>query len=135
RLRRQLAERESRKAVEHARTVQGVKVVTCRTGVTDRVTMRRMAADMLQRLKSGVVVLGGSENGKVNLVAMVSPDLTAKLGADKLIRPVAEKVSGGGGGKPELAEAGGKNPERLDEALEFVYEVVDQVLEGSRQPR
>jgi alanyl-tRNA synthetase len=134
RLRRQLAERESRKAVEHARTVQGVKVVTCRTDVTDRVTMRRMAADMLQRLKSGVVVLGGSENGKVNLVAMVSPDLTAKLRADQLIRPVAEKVGGGGGGKPELAEAGGKNPERLEEALEFVYEVVDQVLEGSRQP-
>jgi alanyl-tRNA synthetase len=76
------------------------------------------------RLGSGVVVVGGAADGKVSLVAAVTRDLTKRYHAGKLIQTVAQVVGGGGGGRPDLAQAGGKDPARLDEALALVHELI-----------
>ncbi|MER3461418.1 MAG: hypothetical protein C4303_10250, partial [candidate division GAL15 bacterium] len=70
------------------------------------------------RLRSAAVVLGSAQDGRVTLVAMVTKDLCHRLPAADLIRPVAELVGGRGGGRPDLAHAGGRDPQRLDEALQ-----------------
>jgi alanyl-tRNA synthetase len=85
----------------------------------------RAAADRLRdRLGSGVVCLGGAHDGKVNLVAAVTKDLTKRFQAGKLIQEVAKVVGGGGGGRPDLAQAGGKDAAKLDDALNLVYDYV-----------
>ena len=73
-------------------------------------------------------MLGSAANGNVALIVGVTKDLTARIQAGKVIGPVAQKVGGKGGGRPDLAEAGGKNPEALDSALQEVYRVVDSLL-------
>jgi alanyl-tRNA synthetase len=77
---------------------------------------------------SGIVVLGLASNGKASLVAVVSQDLQDRLHAGKIIRKVAELVGGSGGGRPDFAQAGGKNPENLDGALQAVYNIVAEFL-------
>jgi alanyl-tRNA synthetase len=82
-------------------------------------------ADTLRdRLGSGVVCVGSVVDGRVNLVAAVTKDLTKRYPAGKLIQEVARAVGGGGGGRPDLAQAGGKDPAKLDEALGLVAEWV-----------
>jgi len=73
-------------------------------------------------------VLGSTSNGNVSLIVGVTKDLTQRIQAGKVISKVAEKVGGKGGGRPDLAEAGGKNPEALDSALAEVYNVVETLL-------
>ena len=75
-----------------------------------------------------MVVLGSAQDGKVALIVGVTKDLTGRLQAGKVIKPVAEKVGGSGGGRPDMAEAGGKDPERLDAALTEAYSAVDALL-------
>ena len=83
--------------------------------------LRNMTDTIRARLGSGVVVLGAvTGEGKVNLVAAVTKDLAGRVHAGKLIKEVAQICGGGGGGRPDMATAGGKNPERLGEALNAV---------------
>src|SRR5204863_8159917 len=82
-------------------------------------------ADTLRnRLGAGVVCVGSVVDGKVNLIAAVTKDLTSRFQAGRLIQEVAKAVGGGGGGRPDIAQAGGKDPARLDAALELVYAYV-----------
>jgi alanyl-tRNA synthetase len=82
-------------------------------------------ADQLRdKLKSGVVVLGGVSDGKVALVAAVTPDLTGRVQAGKIIGQIAAIVGGKGGGRPDLAQAGGSDAGKLDEALQAVYGLI-----------
>ena len=83
---------------------------------------------MRDKLGSGVVVVGLSLEWKVSLIAGVTKDLTSRIQAGKIVGAVAEKVGGKGGGRPDLAEAGGKDPAALDSALADVYSVVDSLL-------
>jgi alanyl-tRNA synthetase len=80
------------------------------------------------KLGSGVVVLGSASNGNVALIVGVTKDLTSKIQAGRVIGPVAQKVGGKGGGRPDLAEAGGKDPGALDAALSGVYGVVEGLV-------
>ena len=80
------------------------------------------------KLGSGVVVLGSATNGNVSLIVGVTKDLTSRIQAGKVIGPVAQKVGGKGGGRPDLAEAGGKDPGALDAALGEAYGVVESLL-------
>jgi alanyl-tRNA synthetase len=73
-------------------------------------------------------VLGSSEDSTVSLISAVTKDLTAKIHAGKLIGPVAQAVGGKGGGRPDMAEAGGSNPSALPTALESVYSTVEGML-------
>ena len=109
--------------------VMGVKVLAARLDGADQKALRDAADRMKDKLQSGVVILGAVEDDKVRLVAGVTRDLTERLKAGDLIRPVAESVGGRGGGRADMAQAGGNQPENLDAALAAVPGQVAQVLE------
>ena len=113
---------------EKIRDVNGVKVLAHRVDNLERAQMRTLVDQLRDKLGSGVVVLGSATNGSVALIVGVTKDLTGKVQAGKVIGPVAQKVGGKGGGRPDLAEAGGKDPAALDEALGEVYSVVETLL-------
>jgi alanyl-tRNA synthetase len=106
-----------------------VQVLAARATAAQVETLREMTDWLRNRLASVVIVLGAVVNGKPVFVAAVTPDLVARgLQAGQLVKQVARVVGGGGGGKPTLAEAGGRDPNRLDEALALVPQAVGQVL-------
>ena len=111
-----------------ARTIKGVKVISAELEGVDREAMRQLVDSLRQKVVSGVVVLGTAEDGKVALLAGITKDLTSKLHAGKIIQATAEEVGGSGGGRPDLAEAGGKDTSALKSALEHVYPLIDQLL-------
>ena len=108
--------------------IRGVKVLAHRVDNLERGQMRTLVDQLRDKIGSGVVVLGSATNGNVSLIVGVTKDLTTRVQAGKVIAPVAQKVGGKGGGRPDLAEAGGKDPAALDDALNRAYEVVEQVL-------
>ena len=114
--------------VTQARTVKGVKVISAEVEGVDRETMRQLVDSLRQKLGSGVVVLGSGEDGKVALLAGVTRDLTSQLHAGKIVQATAKQVGGSGGGRAELAEAGGKDTSRLKTALDLVFPLIDQML-------
>jgi len=113
---------------EKVKDVHGVKVLAHRVDNLERGQMRTLIDQLRDKLGSGVVVLGSASDGKVALIVGVTKDLTSRIQAGKVIGPVAKAVGGSGGGRPDMAEAGGKNPEALDSALEQVYTVVESLL-------
>ncbi len=105
-----------------AKTVAGVPVHVQRTDGLDMNGMRALADQLRDKLKSGVVALGAAtEDGKVSLLVVVTKDLSGKVKAGDLIKVMAAEVGGTGGGRPEMAQAGGKDPSKLDASLEKVF--------------
>ena len=134
-LRKQLEAQQLKRAaasagdlVGQARDVKGVRVLAARVESMDRAAMRQMIDNLRPRLGSGVIVLGTASDGKVSLIAAVTPDLTARLDAGKIVKAAAAIVEGSGGGRQDLAEAGGKNPEKLDESIQAVAGIVEGML-------
>ena len=113
-----------------AREIKGVQVHAQRTDGLDVNGMRALADQLRDKLRSGVVALGAANDGKVSLLVVVTKDLVGRLKAGELIKEMATEVGGTGGGRPEMAQAGGKNPEGLGTALEKVFELVQKALEG-----
>jgi alanyl-tRNA synthetase len=113
---------------EKVRDIHGVKVLALREDNLERGQMRTLVDNLRNKLGSGVVVLGSAQDGKVALTVGVTKDLTNRVQAGKIIKAVAERVGGSGGGRPDMAEAGGKDPGQLDAALADVYAVVDSIL-------
>ena len=113
---------------EKVRDVHGIKVLAHRVDNLDRPQMRTLVDQLRDKLGSGIVVLGSTTNGNVSLIVGVTKDLTGRIQAGKVIGPVAQKVGGKGGGRPDLAEAGGKDPGALDSALDAAYGVVESLL-------
>jgi len=113
---------------QKVKDVGGIKVLAHRVDNLERAQMRTLIDQLRDKLGSGVVVLGSASDGKVALIVGVTKDLTSRIQAGKVIGPVAKAVGGSGGGRPDMAEAGGKNPEALDSALEQVYTVVESLL-------
>ncbi len=112
-----------------AKTIAGVQVHVQRTDGLDVNGMRALADQLRDKLKSGVVALGAANDGKVSLLVVVTKDLIARLKAGDLIKEMAAEVGGTGGGRPEMAQAGGKDPAKLDAALEKVFGLVERMLE------
>jgi|CXWL01.1.fsa_nt_gi alanyl-tRNA synthetase len=113
-----------------AKTVAGVPVHVQRTDGLDVNGMRALADQLRDKMKSGVVALGAAtEDGKVALLVVVTKDLIGKLKAGDLIKVLAAEVGGTGGGRPEMAQAGGKDVSRLDAALEKVFGLVESALQ------
>ena len=108
--------------------VKGVKVLAHRADNLDRSQLRTLVDQLRDKLGSGVVVVGSATDGNVALIAGVTKDLTSRVQAGKVVGKVAEMVGGKGGGRPDLAEAGGKDAGALDAALAGVYGVVDSLL-------
>jgi len=113
---------------DKVKDVKGVKVLAHRVDNLDRPQMRTLVDQLRDKLGSGVVVLGSASNGNVALIVGVTKDLTGRVPAGKVIGPVAQKVGGKGGGRPDLAEAGGKDASALDAALDGAYSVVEKLL-------
>ena len=113
---------------DQIKDVKGVKVLAHRVDNLERGQMRTLIDQLRDKIGSGVVVLGSASNGSVSLIVGVTKDLTGKVQAGKVIGPLAEKVGGKGGGRPDLAEAGGKDAAALDSALDSVYGVVETML-------
>jgi alanyl-tRNA synthetase len=111
-----------------AREVAGVKVLARDASGLDAAGMRQLSDTLLARIKSGVVVLGRSGDGKVSLIVRTSDDLTSRVPAGKVIKELAPIVGGKGGGKADMAEGGGALPEKLGEALEASYAVIADLL-------
>jgi alanyl-tRNA synthetase len=113
---------------EKVKEVKGVKVLAHRVDNLERAQMRTLVDQLRDKIGSGVVVLGSASNGNVALIVGVTKDLTSRVQAGKVIAPVAQKVGGKGGGRPDLAEAGGKDAGALDAALGEAYGVVEGLL-------
>ena len=101
-------------------TIDGVKVLIKKLEGVDAKTLRTFIDNAKNQLKSGIVVAGAADNGKVLLAAGVTKDLTDRYHAGNLLKEVAKIVGGTGGGRPDMAQAGGTQPEKLDEALASV---------------
>jgi alanyl-tRNA synthetase len=134
-LEKELSEEKRKRALNQlddlfgrAQTVKGVKVVAGEVGSVDREGLRQLVDSLRQKLGSGVVALGMAEDGKVALIAGVTKDLTAKVHAGKLIQALAKQVGGSGGGRPDLAEAGGKDTSALKSALQSVPSLIEALL-------
>ena len=113
---------------EKVKEVRGVKVLAHRVDNLERAQLRTLVDQLRDKLGSGVVVVGSAADGNVSLIAGVTKDLTSRIQAGKVVGAVAEKVGGKGGGRPDLAEAGGKDAAALDSALDSVYNVVESLL-------
>jgi len=115
-------------ATENVREVNGIKVLATRADNLERTQLRTLVDNLRNKLGSGVVVMGSVADGKVALIVGVTKDLTSRVQAGKIIAEVAKKVGGSGGGRPDMAEAGGKDPAALDAALAESYGVVEGLL-------
>jgi alanyl-tRNA synthetase len=113
---------------EKIKEIRGIKVLAHRVDNLERPQMRTLVDQLRDKLGSGVVVLGSATNGNVALIVGVTKDLTSRIQAGKVISQVAQRVGGKGGGRPDLAEAGGKDPAALDAALGGAYGVVEELL-------
>nr|WP_263325628.1 alanine--tRNA ligase [Neobacillus sp. Marseille-Q6967] len=119
---------EAGNLVSKAKEIDGITVLAAKVQASDMNNLRNMADDLKQKLGSAVILLGSVNEGKVNLIAAVTKDLIDKgYHAGKLIKEVATRCGGGGGGRPDMAQAGGKDPEKLDSAIQFVDEWVKSI--------
>jgi alanyl-tRNA synthetase len=114
--------------VGQAKDVKGVRLIAAKVDGVDREGLRQMVDTLRQKLGSGVVVLGTADDGKVALIAGVTKDLNPKVHAGKIVQELAKLVGGSGGGRPDLAEAGGKDTSGLQKALDQVYPLLDRLL-------
>jgi alanyl-tRNA synthetase len=127
-LKRKSAGSQAQDLLESARKVKDVSVVAAKVSGVDRENLRQMVDTLRQKLGSGVVVLASTEDGKVALITGVTKDLIPRLHAGKIVQEIAKQVGGSGGGRPDLAEAGGKDASGIDKALSSVYPLIERML-------
>jgi alanyl-tRNA synthetase len=113
---------------DQSREVAGVRILAQEARDIDAPGMRQLSDTLLARIKSGVVVLGRSSDGKASIIVRTSADLAKRVPAGQVIRELAPLIGGKGGGKPDMAEGGGNQPEKLAEALDASYQVIEKLL-------
>lgn len=113
---------------DEAKDVNGVKVIAKIVEGLDKGGMRHLSDTLMSKLKSGVVILARTEEDKVSFIVRVSDDLTSKVSAGNIVREIAPIVGGRGGGKPDMAEGGGTDATKLNDALEASYSAVEKML-------
>ena len=123
-LRRRLASGGGRDLASEARDIGGVRLLATRADVADPKALREVADQLRDKIRSGVVVLAGVEGDKIALVAMVTPDLVGRFNAGKIVGEVARAIGGKGGGRPDMAQGGGSEPDKLDAALARVADMI-----------
>jgi alanyl-tRNA synthetase len=114
--------------VEQAKTVKNVRLIAARVDGFDREALRHLVDVLRQKLGSGVIVLASPDDGKVALIAAVTKDLNPRLHAGKIVQELAKLVGGSGGGRPDLAEAGGKDTSAIQSALDQVVPLLNRAL-------
>jgi len=120
--------RRGDEASDDTREVKGVKVLARRVSGLEKGALRGLSDSLRDRLGSGIVILASENDGKVALVVSVTKDLTSRVQAGRIVKEIAPIVGGGGGGRPDFAEAGGKDPSRIDELLEKAPDAVAALL-------
>jgi alanyl-tRNA synthetase len=135
-LRREVQRRQQQQAHEsagklssHARDIHGVRVVAEEVQNASQEDLKQLVDAVREDLRSGVVVLGSAQNGKVPIVVGVTEDLTSRLHAGDLAKEVAKKAGGGAGGRPEFGIGAGTQPAQLRAALQHAFTVVEQTLQ------
>jgi alanyl-tRNA synthetase len=108
--------------------VKGVKVLARRVSGLEKGALRGLSDTLRDRLGSGVVVIASENDGKVALVVSVTKDLTSRIQAGRLVKELAPIVGGGGGGRPDFAEAGGKDPSKIDELISRAPGLIGELL-------
>jgi alanyl-tRNA synthetase len=119
-LKGKLAARDSSDLMDRVRQINGVNLLATVVDASDVKTLRDFGDKLRDRLRSGVIVLGSRAEGKAMLLCLVTKDLSGKYHAGKIVQSIAPLIGGSGGGRPEMAQAGGQNPEHLEKALEGV---------------
>ncbi len=112
--------------LRQVKQIHGISVVSAKVKAGSEKELRSLADRLKDKMKSGIIVLGGEADGKALLVAAVTKDLTGSYHAGRIVRKVAQIVGGGGGGRADMAQAGGTQPERLPEALEATYTIISE---------
>ncbi len=129
RLRRHIARLEFESLLNQTEEINGVAVLVARVNPTSPDTLREMTDWFRDKVGSGVVVLGMvADNGKPQLIAATTKNLAGRIHAGQIIKAAAQIVGGGGGGRPDMAQAGGKNPNKLDEALQHAADLIMKAL-------
>jgi alanyl-tRNA synthetase len=126
-LKTKLATEKTDTSGEAVKSINGVKTMVRRVLAETPAGLRNMADQFKDKLKSGIVVLGSTAGDKVMLIAVVTKDLTDRYHAGNIINQVSAVVGGRGGGRPDMAQAGGSQPQKLAQALEKAYEIVEQM--------
>ena len=127
-LKNRMAQAQAGALEGQAREIKGVKVLAARVEGFDREQLRTLVDSLRNKLKSAVIVLAAGEDSTVSIVSGVTKDLTSKVHAGKLVQEIAQRTGGKGGGRPDMAEGGGKDPSQLNEALNRVYANVEGML-------
>jgi alanyl-tRNA synthetase len=128
RLKGKAAVESSAMLIENAKEVNGIKIISSRIDGLEKKDLRVLADNLKERIKSGVIVLASTTDGEAALLSMVTTDLISKVKAGDILKEVAHLAGGRGGGKPEMAEGGTKDIEKLDKALEAVYDIVKRAI-------
>jgi alanyl-tRNA synthetase len=127
-LSRQLASSDLDSVFDNGVTIDGIKVISAQIPLDSPQTLREVGDKVRENLASGIAVLGGTINGKAALLAIVSSDLTTRIKAGDLISKIAKIVGGKGGGRPDMAQAGGPMADKISEAIKSVPDVVKNLL-------
>jgi alanyl-tRNA synthetase len=123
-----LGNMEAGSLVDDVQMINGVSVIAKKVNDMDMNGLRSIVDDLKNKLQSGIVILGAENQGKVNIVAGVTKDLVSKgYHAGNLVKEVAVRCGGGGGGRPDMAQAGGKDPEKLEEGIDSAVELIKTV--------
>src|SRR5699024_6723749 len=129
-LQAKLSNQQTEEILAHAKTVRDTQVLAEKVNAKDMNQLRSMLDSLKQKLESGVILLAAGNDGKVLLVSGVTNDLTKRgLHAGKMIGQAAAVCGGGGGGRPDMAQAGGKDISKIPEALETVYSYIEENLQ------
>ncbi len=127
-MRQKMARQELKEKEEEVRKIQGISVLIQKVKGLNNTELRELADSLKQKIGSGVVVLGSASGKKVFLVTAVTKDLTARIKADELVKEIASRLDGGGGGRPDFAQAGGTKPEQLEKVLEESFTIIEKMI-------
>jgi len=122
-LKTKVASMDAEKETDDIQTINGIQVLVKKVNVDSAAGLREILDKFKEKIDSGVVVLGAALNNKALIIVGVTKDLVKTYHAGKLVKQIAAKVGGGGGGRPDMAQAGGPNVDQLDAALEYVYQL------------
>ena len=111
--------------LDNLKEVNGVKVLSQEVPGADPGQLRKVWDDVKSKINSGIAVLGAKDNGKVFILVGVTKDLNKKYHSGNIVKELAPLIGGKGGGRPDMAQAGGNTPEKLDEALNKAYDIIN----------
>ncbi|MFH2012158.1 MAG: alanine--tRNA ligase [Pseudomonadota bacterium] len=121
------ASKQSEDLLDLVKEIEGINVLSAKVNIDNPKGLREMTDKLKSRLKSGIILLAGQKGKDVMLILAVTKDITDRFNAGSIIKDIAQMVGGSGGGRPDMAQAGGDNLKALDKALESIYEIVKKI--------